>query len=309
MKILQFLFIGIFLLNPAASFADERPNIVFILCDDLGAGDIGVLWQNAREGKQKFSTPNLDQFAREGMILSRHYCPAASCMASRSSLMTGRHQGHCAKRNMQFDQEIPNGHTLGSVMKKAAYATAAIGKWGMQGGPFRLSIKPVRGDRSPETEPSHALLRGFDFFYGYTAHRDAHYHYAKMGNRPLYDGFTDVSDQLSKCYSTDLFTARTRSGSSNIIAPIPSSPFLSISATPRPTPGLRIPTDSHLSAEGNYPVGGGLHGGVQWNEDPSQGQINTARGRIDSGMHPEVANAVGDDGEPCPKKPNVMPPW
>jgi arylsulfatase A-like enzyme len=106
----------------------DRPNIIFVLCDDLGPGDIGVLWQNAREGTQKFSTPNLDQFASEGMTLSRHYCPAPICASSRGSLLTGRHQGHCAVRNTQFDKELPNEHTLGSVLQKAGYATAAIGK-------------------------------------------------------------------------------------------------------------------------------------------------------------------------------------
>ena len=280
--------------------AADRPNIIFILCDDLGAGDIGVLWQNGREGKQKFSTPNLDQFAKEGMTLSRHYCPASSCMASRSSLMTGRHQGHCARRNTQFDQELPDVHTLGSVMNKAGYATVAIGKWGMQGGPYGLKIKPVRGDRSPETEPSHPLLRGFDSFYGYTAHRDAHYHYAQVGNRPLYDGFVDVTDRLAKCYSTDLFTARTKKWIIDHHQANPQQPFFTYLCYTAPHSGLRIPTDSHLTDEGNYPEGGGLKGGVQWNEDASIGQINTAKGTIDNGMHSEVAHAVGDDGQPWP---------
>ena len=278
----------------------SKPNIIFILCDDLGAGDIGVLWQNQREGKQKFSTPNLDQFAKEGMTLSRHYCPASSCMASRSSLMTGRHQGHCPRRNLQFDSELPNGHTLGSIMKKAGYATVAIGKWGMAGGPYKLSVKPVRGDRSPETEPSHPLLRGFDSFYGYTAHRDAHYHYAKLGNRPLYDGFIDVTDGLAKCYSTDLFTARAKKWIVDHHEAHPQQPFFTYLCYTAPHSGLRIPTDSHLTDEGNYPEGGGLNGGVQWNEDTGKGRINTASGTIDSGMHPEVANAEGDDGQPWP---------
>jgi arylsulfatase A-like enzyme len=113
------------LIASAASKETARPNIIFILYYDLGAGDIGALWQNHRQGKQKFSTPNIDYFAMEGITLSRHYCPASSCMASRSSLMTGRHQGHCVRRNMQFDQEIPVRHTLGTVMQKAGYATVA----------------------------------------------------------------------------------------------------------------------------------------------------------------------------------------
>ncbi|MDE0865334.1 MAG: sulfatase-like hydrolase/transferase, partial [Rubripirellula sp.] len=278
----------------------DRPNIIFVLCDDLGAGDIGVLWQNGREGVQKFSTPNMDKFAREGMILNRHYCPAPSCMASRTSLMTGRHAGHSARRNFQFDAEIPDGHTLGSVLKKAGYATAAIGKWGMAGGPFQLSIEPVRGDRSPKTNPSHPTLRGFDYFYGYTAHRDAHYHYPKLGNRPLYDGFVDVTDRLAKCYSTDLLTARTKKWIVDHHRAHPKQPFFTYLCYTAPHAGLRIPTTSHLTAKGNYPAGGGLSGGVQWLDDAGNGQINTAQGAIDKGMHPEVAHALGDDGKPWP---------
>jgi putative heme-binding domain-containing protein len=282
---ISFVF-GLFavLLTAVASAASKdaiRPNVLFVLCDDLGPGDIGVLWQNGRKGKQKFATPNMDQFAKEGMILSRHYCPAPSCMASRSSLMTGRHQGHCARRNFQFDAELPNVHTLGTVMEHAGYATAAIGKWGMAGGPYQLSIKSVRGDRSPMTNPSHPTLRGFDYFYGYTAHRDAHYHYPKLGNRPLYDGFVDVTDRLAKCYSTDLLTARTKKWIVDHHRTKPNQPFFTYLCYTAPHAGLRIPTTSHLTARGNYPRGGGLNGGVQWLDDAAHGQINTAQGEID----------------------------
>ena len=295
------LFAALFSLGAAAEPKKaDRPNVIFVLCDDLGPGDLGALWQNGRKGKQKFTTPNMDQFAKEGMILSRHYCPAPSCMASRSSLMTGRHQGHCARRNTQFDAEIPDVHTLGSVMSKAGYATAAIGKWGMAGGPHQLSIKPVRGDRSPKTNPSHPTLRGFDYFYGYTAHRDAHYHYPKLGNRPLYDGFVDVTDRLAKCYSTDLLTARTKKWIVDHHKAHPKKPFFTYLCYTAPHAGLRIPTTSHLTAKGNYPPGGGLNGGVQWLEDAANGQINTAKGAVDKGMHPEVARAVGDDGQSWP---------
>ena len=214
--------------------------------------------------------------------------------------MTGRHSGHSARRNFQFDAEIPNGHTLGSVLKQAGYATAAIGKWGMAGGPHQLKIKPVRGDRSPKTNPSHPTLRGFDYFFGYAAHRDAHYHYPQLGNRPLYDGFVDVTDRLAKCYSTDLLTARTKKWIVDHHEANPKQPFFTYLCYTAPHAGLRIPTTSHLTAKGNYPPGGGLNGGVQWLDDAALGQINTARGTIDKGMHPEVAKAVGDDGKPWP---------
>ena len=128
--------------------AADRPNTIFILCDDMGAGDIGVLWQNGREGKQRFSTPNLDQFAREGMILSRHFCPAPICAFSRGSLLTGRHQWHCAVRNTQFDKELPNEHTLGSVLQRAGYVTA--GGVVFSSGSYDLKIKAFDVENSKE---------------------------------------------------------------------------------------------------------------------------------------------------------------
>ena len=63
---LKGILVLIWFISAGSLTAADRPNIIFVLCDDLGAGDIGVLWQNAREGTQKFSTPNLDQFARGG---------------------------------------------------------------------------------------------------------------------------------------------------------------------------------------------------------------------------------------------------
>ena len=286
--------------SPKSFDAASRPNIIFILCDDMGPGDIGVLWQNQRLGKQKFATPNLDQFANEGMTLTRHYCPAPVCAPSRGSLLMGRHQGHCAIRNSQFDKEIPNEHTLGSVLQKAGYATAAIGKWGLQGGKYKLKWPGQRGDRSPELEPSHPLLRGFDFYYGYTGHVDGHYHYPLKGNRPMYDGYTDMTDSLAKCYTTDLFTARTKKWITDHHRAHPEQPFFTYLAYDTPHSPQQVPTTSHLTRTSNYPPGRGLTGGVQWNADASGGQINTAKGNIDKGMHPAYVNRLGDDGKPWP---------
>jgi arylsulfatase A-like enzyme len=277
-----------------------RPNIIFILCDDLGPGDLGILWQNQRKCKQKFATPQLDAFAQESMILTRHYCPAPVCAPSRGSLLTGRHQGHCGIRNSQFDKALPDEHTLGTVMKQAGYATAVIGKWGLQGGKYRLKRRGQRGDRSPKLEPGHPLLRGFDYFYGYTGHYDGHYHYPLKGNRPMYDGYKDVTDGLAKCYTTDLFTARTKKWIVDHHKAHPKQPFFTYLAYDTPHAPQQVPTTSHLTAKSNYPEGGGLTGGIQWNEGGKGGQINTARGAIDKGMHPGFINAVGDDGKPWP---------
>jgi arylsulfatase A-like enzyme len=246
--------------------ATDRPNIIFILCDDLGPGDLGILWQNQRQTKQKFATPQLDTFAQEGMILSRHYCAAPVCAPARGSLLTGRHQGHCGIRNSQFDKALPDEHTLGTVMRQAGYATAAFGKWGLQGGKYRLKWPGQRGDRSPELEPGHPLLRGFDYFYGYTGHVDGHYHYPLKGNRPMYDGYKDVTDGLAKCYTTDLFTARTKKWIVDHHKAHPKQPFFTYLGFDTPHAPQQVPTTSHLTAKSNYPAGGGLTGGIQWNE-------------------------------------------
>ena len=212
----------------------------------------------------------------------------------------GRHQGHCAIRNSQFDKEIPDEHTLGSVLQEAGYATAAIGKWGLQGGKYQLKKPGQRGDRSPKLEPGHPLRRGFDYFYGYTGHYDGHYHYPLKGNRPLYDGYKDMTDSLAKCYTTDLFTARTKKWIVDHRKAHPKQPFFTYLAYDTPHAPQQVPTTSHLTVESNYPEGGGLKGGIQWNEGGKGGQINTANGKIDQGMHPAFVNRVGDDGKPWP---------
>ncbi|MFN3803273.1 sulfatase-like hydrolase/transferase, partial [Belliella pelovolcani] len=147
----------------------EQPNIIFILTDDLGYGDIGVLYQNQRkaEGKPYHQTPNIDQFANEGIILTRHYAPAPVCAPSRASLMLGVHQGHADIRDNQFDKALPNNHNLASVLKQAGYQTGLIGKWGLQG----------REGNSPDAWEAYPTKRGFDYFFGYVRHGDGHNHY------------------------------------------------------------------------------------------------------------------------------------
>ena len=140
---------------------------------------------------------------------------------------------------------MPDEHTLGSVLQKAGYATAAIGKWGLQGGKYQLKWPGQRGDRSPELEPSHPLLRGFDFYYGYTGHVDGHYHYPLKGNRPMYDGYKDVTDGLAKCYTTDLFTARTKKWITDHHKARPEQPFFTYLAYDTPHAPQQVPTTSH----------------------------------------------------------------
>ena len=148
--------VAFFLLLAASAFA--KPNIIFILCDDLAQGDLGCY------GQKIIQTPNLDRMAKEGTRFTQGYCGTSVCAPSRSVLMTGLHSGHCpirANREIQPEGQkpLPEGTvTVARVLKDAGYATAACGKWGM--GMFDTSGSPLK--------------LGFDHFYGYNCQRHAH---------------------------------------------------------------------------------------------------------------------------------------
>jgi len=137
------------------------PNIIYILADDLGYGDLGCY------GQEKFTTPNLDQLAREGIRFTRHYSGSTVCAPSRSVLMTGLHTGHTFIRG---NQEVrPEGQwpltasavTLAEMLKESGYVTGAFGKWGL-------------GFPGSEGDP---VNQGFDRFFGYNCQRYAHRYY------------------------------------------------------------------------------------------------------------------------------------
>ncbi|NBV86295.1 MAG: sulfatase, partial [Verrucomicrobia bacterium] len=181
-----------------------KPNIIFILCDDLGFGDTGPTFQNARAARRdrsipSFATPQLDRFASEGMLLRNHYCAAPVCAPSRASFLLGQTQGHANVRDNQFDKALAQNHTVASVLKQAGYATAAIGKWGLQGG---REIKGKGEERyapdgaTPSAWPSFPTKRGFDFYYGSVRHIDGHFHYPKEDKREIWENEREVSADL-----------------------------------------------------------------------------------------------------------------
>lgn len=281
------LFITTCFVLAASLCAQTPPNIVFILCDDLGYGDVGVLYQNERQsnGLPAFDTPHLDTMAAEGAILTRHYAPAPVCAPTRASLLLGVHQGHANVRDNQFDKVLEDNHTLGSVLKSAGYATAAIGKWGLQGGPAKA------GDPN---SPSFPTKRGFDFFFGYLDHSAGHRHYPKEdpvdGNDPdgastIWENNSDITSQLDLCYSTDLFTARAKKWITDQHTATPSQPFFLYLSFTAPHAALQVPTQA-------YPVGSGQTGGLQWTGTPGA-MINTASGTRDSWIHPDYASQSG----------------
>lgn len=262
-------------LTATASAVAPRPNIIFVLTDDLGWGDLGALYQNSRNfavnrNLPAFVTPQLDSMAAQGARMNQHYCPAPVCAPSRASLLLGVHQGHSNVRDNQFDKELANNHTLGTVLKQAGYTTAAIGKWGIAG----------------EGMPAHPQNRGFDYFYGYMNHGAAHYHYPKEQDRVFYENFTNIAADLDKCYSTDLITGRSKKWISDQRAANPNQPFFLYLCFTAPHAQLNVPT-------GPYPAGGGLSGGIQWLGTPGE-MINTANGTIDTWIHPDYASATWD---------------
>ncbi|MEQ8241046.1 MAG: arylsulfatase [Cyclobacteriaceae bacterium] len=149
-----------------------KPNIIYILADDLGYGDLSFT------GQQKFQTPNIDLLAKEGMFFSQHYSGSTVCAPSRSALLTGQHTGHTFIRGNK--KIMPEGQypidsavvTLAEKLSEAGYVTGAFGKWGL-------------GAPSSEGDP---LKQGFDEFYGYNCQRFAHSYYPYH----LWDGDTKV---------------------------------------------------------------------------------------------------------------------
>jgi len=140
---------------------EPLPNIVYILADDLGYGDISCY------GQQKFSTPNIDRLARDGMLFTQHYTGCTVSAPSRSSLMTGMHTGHTPVRgNKGWEPEgqwpLPAAaYTIGEMLKTSGYVTGAFGKWG-------LGYIETEGDPNKQ---------GIDEFYGYNCQGLAHNYY------------------------------------------------------------------------------------------------------------------------------------
>ena len=200
------LSLALALASAHASLAAAKPNVIFILTDDLGYGDVGWTWQNRRDSlpSMTIQTPNLDQLAAEGVELTQHYCAAPVCAPSRGSILTGVKQDKCSVHNNMFDHPITEPETLGTVMKSAGYHTMAIGKWGVGGG--GESGKPVT---------AHPLDKGFDEYYGFMDHMAGHTYYHFDGYRRnaymgIWEGKEKATDGAIGIYSTDLFIARAK---------------------------------------------------------------------------------------------------
>ena len=185
MNFKNILFYSVFILiayscnSPIKSGNQEnvKPNIIYILADDLGYGELGAY------GQTKIETPNIDGLAKEGMLFTQHYSGAPVCAPARAVLLTGKHLGHSIIRGndewntrgekgdvwnykkvakdstLEGQRPLPkNTTTIASILKKAGYKTGMFGKWGLG---------------APQTE-SIPTKMGFDYFFGYNCQRQAH---------------------------------------------------------------------------------------------------------------------------------------
>lgn len=186
----------------------QRPNIIYIMADDMGYADLGCF------GSKRIKTPHIDRLASEGIKFTNHYAGTAVSAPSRCSLMTGLTTGHCLIRgNQQWkpygQMPLPEGTvTVASKLKEAGYKTALIGKWG-------LGVEDTSGD---------PLKHGFDYAYGYLCQVMAHNHSPEylmengqkvmLGNKVVYMNSTGSTNGIAsypvevKQYSQELFTKK-----------------------------------------------------------------------------------------------------
>ena len=236
--------------------ASRNPNIVFILADDLGYGELGCY------GQEKIKTPNIDKLAAQGTRFTQHYSGSPVCAPSRCALLTGKHTGHCYIRDNDEMPErgdvwrdprlegqrplLADTVTIAKILKEAGYKTAAIGKWGL-GGP------------GSSGEPN---KQGFDYWYGYLCQRVAHNYYPthlwRNNKKEILEGNEyffahqklpdekDAYDQGScqkykgKQYSMDLFVKE----AINFIQTNKKGPFFLYLAFTVPHAAIQVPDDS-----------------------------------------------------------------
>lgn len=218
--------------------AETRPNVVLILADDLGYGDLGCY------GQTKIKTPHLDQLSREGMRFTQFYAGSTVCAPSRAALMTGKHTGHATIRGNRKD-EVPlrsDEKTIAEVFKEAGYETAMFGKWGLGGS---------EGSGAPHR-------KGFDEFWGYLTQHEAHDYYPAT----IYHNWNDYplpgnEDGKTGTYMPDFLLAESikwlsKNAEKPFFLYLPVTlPHANNEKTPN---GLQVPSDAPYSKEEWPPV-------------------------------------------------------
>lgn len=235
-------------LLPAQDAPPRPPNVVLILADDLGVGELGCY------GQTKIRTPNLDALARDGMRFTEAYAGSCVCAPSRCVLLTGQHTGHCQIRDNKEMGGWERGNregqwplrektmTLGRWLQGQGYKAAAVGKWGL-GGP---------------DSPGMPWIQGFDLFFGYLCQRQAHNYYPEH----LWRNWQKVplegnvwQNKAGKHYAPDLMIDEAL----GFVRANQDTPFFLYFATPVPHAALQVPDDSlqeYADAFGDQPYDG-----------------------------------------------------
>jgi len=225
-------------LAPCMARAERKPNIIFILADDLGYGDLGSY------GQTKIKTPHLDRMAAEGMRFTQHYAGTAVCAPSRCALLTGRHMGHAAVRdNQERGKGIegqqpmpPETRTIAQDLQKAGYRTGIVGKWGLG----------MPEDRSGPGD------FGFDHSYGYLCQRHAHSFFPaylwRDAQKEVLPGNTGERLATGQTYAHDLLAADALS----FVRANRERPFFLYLAFTIPHFALQVPEDSLAEYRGRF---------------------------------------------------------
>ena len=245
--------------------SSKKPNIIFILADDLGYGELGCY------GQTKIRTPSIDKLAASGMRFTQHYSGSPVCAPSRCTFLTGKHTGHSYIRdndemgergdvwhdpNLEGQRPLlSNTKTIATMLQREGYTTACIGKWGLGG---------------PEST-GHPNKQGFDFYYGYLCQRVAHNYYPTHlwrneekdvleGNDYFYphqrlpedmnpDDKASYASYSGSQYAPDLMVKE----AVEFIRSNKDRPFFLYFATPIPHVSLQVPEDSLHEYEGVFP--------------------------------------------------------
>lgn len=218
------LFLALYNVAPAK---ERAPNIIYILLDDAGWGDLSCY------GQEKFQTPHVDQLAKEGMRFTQHYSGSTVCAPSRCSLMTGLHTGHCSIRGNK--EHHPHGQspmpaedlTIAELLKQAGYTTGCFGKWG-------LGFIGSEGD---------ANAQGFDHFFGYNCQRWAHEYY-----RPWLDDNRERVE-TGGAYSGELIQRKAL----DFIRDNQAKPFFLYYAMTIPHAQMQVPEAYYARVQSRYP--------------------------------------------------------
>ena len=255
-----------------------RPNIVYIMADDLGYGDLGAY------GQTKIQTPNIDLLAEEGILFTDHYAASPVCGPSRASLLTGLHSGHSPIRgNPRWTASgtpVELGKTdftVAQMLKGSGYNTAVIGKWALS------DAEEINLESMPSAQ-------GFDYFYGYKTHQEAHHYYWHRlfkNNEPVILEGNDYLANKGK-YTHDLFTEE---AIGYIEEADRSIPFFMYLAYTIPHLAVTVPEDSkqayvdlgwperEMNTEGHYrndPEGNTAYAGMVSRMDRDIGRIKEA---------------------------------